>query len=445
MSDLLKLNIGAGDTTIPGFISHDIKDGKDASDLSEYEDGSVEEIYASHVLEHVHHSLTGKTLAEWERVLVPGGGIRIAVPDFDRIRRDYDNGHMDDNLYNAYLYGAYPHERDWHQSHFGRGRLIQWLMALGFEDMADFEPEYDDSTKGCSYSMNIEAHKREFVIPENPRVSMVLSTPRFGPIDFNHCALNVAKALGWEFCYHGGTEWGAGLTKAIESVIETGSPDYIMNLDFDSTFTAEDCLELLRLMQENPEAAAIYPVQWHRHLDKPLGYFGNYEYEGELTRVRTGHFGCTMIRTEALRKLPHPWFFSMPDPETGRWDGDKLDADIYFWQQMIAYGFKAYQANNVVIGHMELCVMWPNRGGTMYQPIQHWRKHGKPPKAVFDPDAIRQSEKEGKTTKKRMWSDPHDTVGARGEQPEPVPREDEFPPKDCGNPIRPLMENASGP
>lgn len=45
------------------------------------EDNSVEAIYASHLLEHFPRHKTRAVLAEWHRVLKPGGEIRILVPD----------------------------------------------------------------------------------------------------------------------------------------------------------------------------------------------------------------------------------------------------------------------------------------------------------------------------------------------------------------------------
>ncbi len=55
-----------------------------ANDLSRFPDGSFSDVYASHVVEHLDY--TGElqnTLAEWKRVLAPGGRVHISVPDVD--------------------------------------------------------------------------------------------------------------------------------------------------------------------------------------------------------------------------------------------------------------------------------------------------------------------------------------------------------------------------
>jgi len=60
----------------------------DCSDLSRIADGSVEEIYASHVLEHLGYvEKLPRALAELHRVLKKGGSAMISVPDLDVLCR----------------------------------------------------------------------------------------------------------------------------------------------------------------------------------------------------------------------------------------------------------------------------------------------------------------------------------------------------------------------
>ena len=68
MQSALKLNIGAGGTSRPGFEPWDVKDGKPGYPLPVL-DGSVGEIYASHVLEHFPYELTLAVLRDWHRAL----------------------------------------------------------------------------------------------------------------------------------------------------------------------------------------------------------------------------------------------------------------------------------------------------------------------------------------------------------------------------------------
>jgi predicted SAM-dependent methyltransferase len=56
----------------------------DCTDLSRFADASVSEVYASHVLEHLSYvDALPRALSEIRRVLVPGGRVRISVPDIE--------------------------------------------------------------------------------------------------------------------------------------------------------------------------------------------------------------------------------------------------------------------------------------------------------------------------------------------------------------------------
>ena len=57
----------------------------DLSDLSQFQDESIEEIYTSHVLEHVDQKNALKTLEGVNRVLKTKGKFYISVPDMDTL------------------------------------------------------------------------------------------------------------------------------------------------------------------------------------------------------------------------------------------------------------------------------------------------------------------------------------------------------------------------
>lgn len=386
----IRLNIGAGDTTIPGFIPIDQKFGHDASKL-EYEDNSVDEIYSSHCLEHIHHSKTCSTIEEWCRVLKPGGRIRIAIPDFEKVIANFksDPEKFGSSYVSAWLHGTYDEDHDRHRAVILKEELITMLRMCGIENIGPWTGEYPDHA-GCNpMTLNIGGYKREIKIPREPSVVMVLSTPRFGPVDTFKSIADGCQSLGWRFFQWGGTEWGKGLESVCQQVIKEYSPDYIMTIDYDGVFSPDDCKALLDFMQNNPDVAAVWPVQAHRHQDLPLGFapkgaaIGVYDFKGEFTRMWSGHFGCTIIRRQVFDTIPHPWFWSIPDPDTGDWSKGS-DADLTFWRWMHTYGFKFGQLNTVQIGHMEWCVKWMAPRGIIWQPIQNYRAKGKPTSAVFD-------------------------------------------------------------
>lgn len=389
MSDQIRLNIGSGDSQLPGFTPIDAKFGHDAGKL-DYPDGSVDEVYSSHCLEHIHHSKVGDTVREWCRVLKPGGRIRIAIPDFDSVLKNVKN---DPELFNsaylsAWLHGTHDVSTDRHQAFILKADLEAMLRHCGIEDIAAWEGEYDDQARVNEMTLNVGGFKREVKIPRNPKVVMVLSTPRFGPVDMLKCVADACQALGWIFRDWGGTEWGKGLESVCEHILKTENPDYICTLDYDSVFDVDDLRKLLAFMQHRPDVLAAWPVQAHRHMDLPLGMapagaaMGVYDFSGEFTKMWSGHFGCTMIRKQVFESIPHPWFWSVPNQLTGTWEGSS-DADITFWKWMDLHGMKFGQVNTVQIGHMEWCVKWLTPKGVAWQPIQNYKKKGRPANAAF--------------------------------------------------------------
>lgn len=421
----IRLNIGAGETSIPGFTPIDATLGHDATKIP-YADESVDEVYSSHCLEHIHHSQTADALMEWVRVLKPGGRIRIAVPDIEKVlachRADPDR--FDWKWLSSWLYGTYDVPLDRHQAQFSYESLETMLRGLGIENIQPFQGEYDDQAKHNQFTMNIEGYKRETIIPRNPKVVMVLSVPRVGFTDPLKCIADACRELGWVFYPGGGTEWGKGLESAIQHIGATEAPDYIVTFDYDSVFEVDDLRKLLAFMQERPDVMAAWPAEMHRHMDLPLGMNPDGAAQGvygvedkhQFIRMWSGHFGCTIIRRQAFETLPHPWFWSLPDPTTGDWKNGS-DADVTFWRSMHNFGMKFGQLNSVLIGHGEFCYKWPTldakgNAGTIWQPIQHYRKHGRPKQAKFNFAAWVRKTQEAKGMK------PQDAAPA---QPKPVP------------------------
>lgn len=90
MGEIVKLHIGCGERYIKDWIHIDQADFPhiDFHDPTrlEFDNGSVDEIYACHILEYWDRDEVIPVLQEWRRVLRSGGVLRIAVPDFDAIK-----------------------------------------------------------------------------------------------------------------------------------------------------------------------------------------------------------------------------------------------------------------------------------------------------------------------------------------------------------------------
>ena len=218
------------------------------------------------------------------------------------------------------------------------------------------------------------------------KLAAVVTEPGITFTSLYACVVATLNHIQMPFMSYTSAFWAKGITCAIEDIIKEFDPEYVLCLDFDTVFTADNVKRLTQHMDENPELAAVWPVQVSRHEDKPLCFDPNLDYTTALTKATFGHFGCTLIRTSALKQLPHPWFMDLPNPQTGKWNEEpKSDADITFWRALKHKGFACAQANDVVVGHVELAVRWPHCSGVMLQPIQEYRSSGMPVVAEFCP------------------------------------------------------------
>ena len=176
-----KLHLGCGNKIIPNFINMDSRnlDGVDVpncdiTNLSMFDNSTVDLIYACHVLEHIPRSRTFKTLLEWNRVLKPGGLLRLAVPCWDATVEIYRRTGDYENLLN-WIYGGREYEANVHYRQFTFYGLKTLLIEAGFKrvtryDWRDTEhASIDDFSKaymphmdyqnGVHMSLNIECLK----------------------------------------------------------------------------------------------------------------------------------------------------------------------------------------------------------------------------------------------------------------------------------------------
>ena len=97
MPQATRLHLGCGKRNFGDTWIH--VDGGDFPHVSHhdvtnlpFDDNSMDEIYASHVLEYFDWAEAQDVLKEWYRVLVPWGWVRIGVPDFAALARLYVQG-----------------------------------------------------------------------------------------------------------------------------------------------------------------------------------------------------------------------------------------------------------------------------------------------------------------------------------------------------------------
>jgi predicted SAM-dependent methyltransferase len=170
----LRLHIGGWDVR-PGWKIMDIqaRPGTDyighATDLSAFATGSVAEIYASHIYEHLDYtSEVDRALAEACRVLKPGGLIRIGVPDMEVLARLLLDKKLPPVAHYSVMrmmFGGQADAHDYHKVGFTFEILKEFLNRAGFRGVQRVRSFglFNDSTtlniEGNLISLNVSAMK----------------------------------------------------------------------------------------------------------------------------------------------------------------------------------------------------------------------------------------------------------------------------------------------
>jgi len=133
---MLKLNLGCGWRNfgddwihIDGGNYPHVK-GHDITKL-DFEDNSVDLIYASHVFEYFDREEGLDVLKEWVRVLKKGGTLRIAVPDFGEMAKLYSQGKFPLKNFLGPLFGRMEMGMKGGET----GKIIYHKTTYDFEDL----------------------------------------------------------------------------------------------------------------------------------------------------------------------------------------------------------------------------------------------------------------------------------------------------------------------
>ena len=162
----MKLHLGCGAKYIPGFIHVDIEDHphvdyrSSVKSLPFAKDGSVELIYASHVLEHFGRHEVDEVLREWHRVLRKGGLLRVAVPDFEAVCLRYRETHDLSELVGL-VCGGQVNQYDFHKMVFDERLLRDHLLHAGFSSAARYDWKSTEHARLDDYSQAYLPHMQK--------------------------------------------------------------------------------------------------------------------------------------------------------------------------------------------------------------------------------------------------------------------------------------------
>ena len=126
------IHIDGGDH--PHLHSHDIT-------TLPFPDGAAQEIYASHLLPYFDREEARPLLAEWLRVLEPGGTLRLAVSDFETIAKLYAAGSYSLDRFLGPLFGRWPmgEATVYHKTSYDFDSLKELLEGSGYTEIQRYD------------------------------------------------------------------------------------------------------------------------------------------------------------------------------------------------------------------------------------------------------------------------------------------------------------------
>ena len=169
----MKLHIG-GKETKEGWKILNIQKNKgvdfvgDISDLSQFDENSIDEIYASHVLEHVPQKKVKETLEGIYRVLKIGGKFYVSVPDMDLLCRIFIDPKAPTKVkmqVMRIMFGGQIDEFDFHYFGWNIQFMNDFLISSGFKNLERVKSFslFNDTSEyapfGVPISLNIVAYK----------------------------------------------------------------------------------------------------------------------------------------------------------------------------------------------------------------------------------------------------------------------------------------------
>jgi predicted SAM-dependent methyltransferase len=149
----MRLHLGCGKKLWPGWVNVDGNAPADViHDLSKplpYEDKTAKEIHCIHLFEHFYPHQVDDVLADWFRVLRPGGRLVMEMPDFVKACRNtieaIDKGEIPSDKYCMWpLFSNNPDGCQYHDHKWGwtYQTLKPVMEKAGFINVVEDNPQH---------------------------------------------------------------------------------------------------------------------------------------------------------------------------------------------------------------------------------------------------------------------------------------------------------------
>jgi predicted SAM-dependent methyltransferase len=159
----MKLHLGCGAKRIDGYINVDSRPTDavdiiaDARVLEDFEEDSADVIYVCHVLEHFSRWEHMGALKRWYDILKPGGILRIAVPDFEKVVEHYLKFGEARKL-SGIMYGRQDYPENNHCWCWDFRELTKDLQEVGFSNIERYDWKKTDHSHIDDYSQAYLPH-----------------------------------------------------------------------------------------------------------------------------------------------------------------------------------------------------------------------------------------------------------------------------------------------
>ena len=184
LDELRRINVGCGFDKRAGYINVDLHAMHnpdviaDVRDLRIFATAAYEEVLAQDVLEHLPRADAQPALAEWARILAPGGRLVLRVPNLLGLLHLFRDrpGLEDQRTCVQLLFGTQAYDGDWHFNGYTELLLRHALHDAGFD--------VDSITDRDGWLFDVVAVRTEHPKPVDPAhltIRIGMDPPALGP------------------------------------------------------------------------------------------------------------------------------------------------------------------------------------------------------------------------------------------------------------------------